>query len=74
MDEMALHYEVGREIVCYRTPAELVDRARWYLAHDDERERIRRAGHERAMRDHTWHRRYQTLFEELGRRGIVRPR
>lgn len=72
MEEMALHYEVGKEIVCYRSPEELVDLARWYLAHEDERERIRRAGHARALRDHTWHRRYQWLFAELARRGVVR--
>jgi hypothetical protein len=72
MDEMALHYEVGREIVCYRSAAELVDRARWYLANDSERERVRRAGYERALRDHTWHRRYRTLFADLAKRKVVR--
>ncbi len=72
MEEMTLHYEVGREIVCYRSSAELVDLARWYLAHEDERERIRRAGMERARRDHTWHRRYQLLFDDLARRGVTR--
>jgi spore maturation protein CgeB len=72
MEEMALHYEVGKEIVCYRSPEELKDLARWYLAHEDERERIGRAGHARALRDHTWHRRYRWLFDELKRRGVVR--
>jgi len=71
LPEIALHYEVGKEIVCYRSVEELVDLARYYLAHDDERERIRRAGHERARRDHTWERRYETLFEELRRRGLL---
>src|SRR5439155_11816839 len=72
MEELALHYEIGTEIVCYRSPGELVERARWYLAHDEERERIRHAGHARALRDHTWHRRYQTLFAKLERRGVLR--
>jgi spore maturation protein CgeB len=72
LDEMALHYEVGREIVCYRSAAELVDLARHYLTHDTERERIRRAGHERAMRDHTWHRRFETVFADLRARGVLR--
>ena len=72
MEEMTLHYEVGKEIVCYRSPEELVDLARYYLAHEDERERIRKAGHARALRDHTWHRRYEWLFEELARRKVVR--
>jgi len=72
MDEMALHYEVGREIVCYHSAAELTDLARWYLANDSERERVQRAGHERALRDHTWHQRYRTLFADLARRNILR--
>ncbi|HTO92312.1 MAG TPA: glycosyltransferase [Candidatus Sulfotelmatobacter sp.] len=72
MDEMAMHYEVGREIVCYHSPAELVEQARWYLVHDAERERVRRAGHQRAMRDHTWQRRYLTLFAELASRRVIR--
>jgi hypothetical protein len=71
-EELALHYEVGREIVCYRSAAELVDLARHYLAHDAERERIRRAGHERALRDHTWQRRFETLFADLRARGVLR--
>jgi len=72
MEEIGRHYEIGREIVCYRTLDELVDRCRYYLAHETEREAIRQAGHARAQRDHTWTRRFEGLFAELGRRGIVK--
>jgi spore maturation protein CgeB len=72
IEEIALHYEVGTEIVCYRSQEELVDRCRYYLRHEDERDRIRRAGHARARRDHTWTRRFEDLFGELRRRGLVR--
>jgi spore maturation protein CgeB len=72
LPEIALHYEVGKEIVCYRSSDELVDLARYYLAHETERERIRLAGQVRALRDHTWERRYASLFEELRRRGLLR--
>ena len=72
LPEIALHYEVGKEIVCYRSRDELVDLARYYLAHDVERERIRLAGQVRALRDHTWERRYGSLFEELRRKGFLR--
>ncbi|HYM80022.1 MAG TPA: glycosyltransferase [Candidatus Limnocylindria bacterium] len=69
-EELAEHYEIGREIVCYRSHEELVDLCRYYLAHPDERERIRRSGHERARRDHTWQRRFENLFESLRREGV----
>lgn len=76
IEELALHYEIGKEIVCYRSREEMVDLCRYYLAHETERERIRRAGHERARRDHTWQRRFQDLFATLERDGVLgsRPR
>ncbi len=72
LEELERHFAVGSEIACFRSREELVERCRYYLAHDAERERVRRAGHERARRDHTWQRRFQDLFAELRRRGVVR--
>jgi spore maturation protein CgeB len=72
IEELAEHYEVGREIVCWRTHEELVDLTRYYLAHDSERERIRQAGLDRARRDHTWHRRFEDLFTILRKDDILR--
>ncbi len=71
-EELGEHYEIGREIVCYRSHAELVDLCRHYLAHPEERERIRRAGHERALRCHTWRHRFERLFDMLRGEGVVR--
>lgn len=71
LEEMSLHYEIGKEIVCYRSLSEMVDLARHYLRNETERERIRLAGHERAKRDHTWQRRFEDLFRELKRRGVL---
>ncbi|MGH7731618.1 MAG: CgeB family protein [Candidatus Eiseniibacteriota bacterium] len=71
-EELAEHYEIGREIVCYRSHAELVDLCRHYLAHPEERERIRRAGRERALRCHTWRHRFERLFDTLRADGVLR--
>ena len=71
LDEIGLHYEIGREVVTFRSPAELVDRSRYFLRHEEERARIARAGHERARRDHTWTRRFEGLFAELRRRKVI---
>lgn len=65
-EELSLYYEIGKEIVCYDTPAELLDKCRYYLKHDDEAEAIRRAGLQRALRDHTWANRFQQLFDYMG--------
>jgi hypothetical protein len=72
LEEIGLHYEIGKEIVCFRSRDELISLCRYYLVHDGERERIRRAGEARARRDHTWSRRFEDLFAEMGRRGILR--
>jgi len=72
LEEIGLHYEVGKEIVCFRSREELVSLCRHYLANDEERDRIRRAGAARARRDHTWHRRFEDLFAEMRRRTLLR--
>lgn len=72
LEEIGLHYEIGKEIVCFRSQEELIALCRHYLAHDEERDRIRRAGLERARRDHTWTRRFEDLFTEMRRRRLFR--
>ena len=66
MEELEEFFQPGKEIVCYRTKEDLAEKIRYYLTHEAERERIRRAGHERARADHTWHRRFQMAFQKMG--------
>jgi spore maturation protein CgeB len=66
MPELEHFYEIGREVVCYHDVDDLVEKVGYYLAHDDEREAIRRAGHARVLRDHTWQRRFEVAFEKMG--------
>lgn len=65
-DEIGEFYDVGKEIDTYRTPDELVDKARYYLSHAEAAERLREAGFQRARRDHTWQRRFEDLFRKAG--------
>jgi spore maturation protein CgeB len=65
-DELAEMFEPGEEVIVYRNRHELLDKVRYYLAHPEEAEEIRRAGRERALRDHTYHHRFETLFREIG--------
>lgn len=66
MEELEEFFKIGEEIVCYTDARDLSDKVKYYLQHKDEREAIRRAGHERARRDHTWHKRFETAFAEMG--------
>jgi spore maturation protein CgeB len=65
-EEIEEFYIVGKEIDTYRSRAELIDKSRFYLAHPEAAEKLRAAGHERALRDHTWKRRFEELFRKIG--------
>jgi spore maturation protein CgeB len=66
MEELEEFFKIGKEIVCYHDPADLVDKVKYYLAHDTERERIQQAGYQRALRDHTWQKRLAEAFRTMG--------
>jgi len=55
-------FDVGTELVAYRTVEECVELVRYYLAHDEEREAIARAGQARTLRDHTYAHRMRELM------------
>ena len=65
-DELKEYYQIGKEIVCYETKEDLLDKVKYYLKNQDEAEIIRKAGHRRALRDHTWENRFKYLFKKTG--------
>ncbi|HUJ08840.1 MAG TPA: glycosyltransferase [Verrucomicrobiae bacterium] len=54
-------FEPGKEVATYRSPAECAELIEYYLAHEDERKAIARAGQERTLREHTYSQRMQEL-------------
>ena len=58
-------YKVGQEIETYTDIADCVEKVKFYLMHDKERECIAAAGRQRALRDHTWLHRFSDLFSKL---------
>ena len=60
------YYRIGEEIAVYRGPRDLVRQVMYLLDHEDERAAIARAGYERTIRDHTWHRRFSDVFAAIG--------
>jgi spore maturation protein CgeB len=65
-EEIAEFYELGVEIDTYRSAEELVDKTKFYLTHPQQAEALREAGYRRALRDHTWERRFEELFRKIG--------
>lgn len=65
-EEIAEHYEVGREIVLYRSLSELKDRLGYYLRHPGELAGIAKQGCARTHRDHTYAKRLEEMFSQCG--------
>jgi len=49
----------------YSDADDLAEKIGYYLSHDDERERVRRAGYERFLRDHTMLARLEAIFSRV---------
>jgi len=60
------YFEPGKEIVIYSSLPDLVEKARYYLAHPDEGEAIAQAGHARAIREHSYEQRFHAIFSQIG--------
>ena len=57
--DLAQHFVVGEEIICYRNRDEMLELIRYYLQHRDEAEKIAERGRIRCLRQHRWLYRYQ---------------
>jgi ribosomal protein S18 acetylase RimI-like enzyme len=64
-------FEPDREVVAYRTAGECVEKVRWLLAHEPERETIARAGQQRCLAQHT-HRHRAPLVDAVIREALAR--
>lgn len=62
-------FEIGREVVVYRTPEELADKVRYFLRHPDERQEIARRARQRVLRDHTFANRWRQALDILRKEG-----
>jgi len=63
--DLADLYVEGREIEVWDDIEELVEKAEYFLEHQDEALEIARRGYERWRLDHTWERRFHVLLESL---------
>lgn len=58
-------FEDGKHLVLYRSLDEAVDKAKYYLKHDSEREKIAQAGYEHVMAHHTIDHRANVMLERI---------
>lgn len=65
-DELAEFFEPGKEVVFFEDEEDLADKARFYVRENVARQKIRDAGMRRARNEHTWHRRFERAFAQMG--------
>jgi spore maturation protein CgeB len=66
MQELEEFFEIDKEIVCYRSKEELRDQIRFFLRNPEQRRKIREAGRKRCLAEHTWEKRFEMVFRQLG--------
>jgi len=66
VEDLDRYYEPEREICLFADERELVEKIRYYLAHEDARAAIARAGYERTRREHTYVHRFTEIFQWFG--------
>jgi hypothetical protein len=64
--ELTNHYELGKEILCYRNHEELVEMYAYYHKRPKECLKIAQAAWRRAVAEHTWEKRFRKTFQHVG--------
>lgn len=59
------HFEDGKHLVLYRSLDELIDKTKYYLDHDSEREKIAQAGYEEVIKKHKIQDRVDVILSEF---------
>lgn len=58
-------FKVGKEVVTYKDPADLINKIKYYLANEDERAEIAKNGQLRTLKEHTYRKRMGELSRIL---------
>lgn len=65
-DNIEAYYTPGKEIVLFSSVEELAEKTKYYLQHEDERNKIAEAAYTRTLAEHTWHHRFEEIFRKAG--------
>jgi spore maturation protein CgeB len=65
-EDIGKYYEENKEMVFYDGTKDLIQKIKYYLAHDAERQVVAYAGYKRTIKDHTYVERFGEVFKKLG--------
>lgn len=60
-------FDDGKHLITYNTLDEMVELVRYYLEHEDEREKIAKAGYEQFINNHTYRHRVEKILEIISK-------
>jgi spore maturation protein CgeB len=60
------YFELDREVAVFDGVDDLLDKVGYWLAHEQERQRVADAGYRRVLAEHTYDHRFAAIFKELG--------
>jgi len=64
-DDLENYFKPGEEIVFYENDNDYIDKIKYYLEHDTEREKIAKAGYNRTIREHSYAKRLEDIFRAI---------
>lgn len=64
-------FKDGVHLVTYKTTDEAVEKARYYIAHEEEARKIAEAGYNEVMAKHTYTHRVKTVLEMMKKFGVL---
>ena len=62
-------FEDGKHLVMYKTLDELAEKGKYYLKHEEEREKIAKAGMEEVLKNHKYSNRIDNILEVVNRKN-----
>lgn len=65
-DNLKDYYKDGKNIVIYKNTNDMIDKIRYYLKHNKEREAIALSGYKQTLKEHTYEKRFNEIFKIIG--------
>lgn len=65
-DNLEDYYELGKEVAVFKNTDDLINKIKYYLSNPEEMEKIRIAGYEKTLREHTYEKRFNDIFKKMG--------
>ena len=66
VEHLENYYKIGKEVICFNDLGDLKEKIKYYLVHEDEREKIAQAGYMRTIKEHIYEKRFIDIFKKMG--------